>query len=74
LRHDAPVREREDEGVTLETIFSKEEARRGKRRRVMTLTLGAQATTMARWFSSTEKIMAWANHPVEVSSCSGTRT
>jgi hypothetical protein len=37
---------------------------RGKKRSETTLTLGAQATNMARWFSTADHIMALAYHPI----------
>ncbi len=57
-------REREDEeGVTFETTERMEEARRGNMRRAITFTEGAQATTIARWFSITDQIIALAKRP-----------
>jgi hypothetical protein len=65
----AEARERERErmeveGVTFETKEWSEEARRGKMSRAITFTEGAQATTMARWFSITDQIIALAKRPV----------
>jgi hypothetical protein len=48
LRPEVRDREREVEGVTLETTFPRDEARRGKISSAITFTLGAQATTIAR--------------------------
>lgn len=53
----------EVEGVTFETKDWREEARRGKMSNAMTFTEGAQATTMARWFSITDHIIALAKRP-----------
>jgi hypothetical protein len=64
---EARERERERievEGVTFETSEWSEEARRGKTSRAITFTEGAQATTMARWFSITDQIIALAKRPI----------
>jgi hypothetical protein len=57
---EARERERELDGVTRDTALPREEVRRGKMRRAMTFTEGAQATMMAMWFSRTDQIMAFA--------------
>lgn len=62
-------RERELGLLTLEKREEIEDRSRGKTRRAMTFTEGAHATTMARWFSRTDQIMALANHPGIVLVC-----
>jgi hypothetical protein len=50
----------EVDGVTFETKDCRDEARRGKMSRAITLMDGAQATTMAMWFSITDHIITLA--------------
>jgi hypothetical protein len=58
-------REEEEPPESFEATLPSEEASLGKTRSAMTFTEGAQATTMARWFSRTDQIMALPNQSNE---------